>query len=306
MPQGQAAPQGQAQIQQGQAGSVTLNAEQRTRVRETIFASANVPRVSNVNFAVRVGTVVPTSVRVVEVPEVLIGIHPEWRGHYYFVVNDDIVIVDREHRIVAEVPVGPSGAQLDNRGGGMSGGAQFNAESVSVEQIREVQIALKQQGFDIEVDGKLGPRTEQALMSFQQRNGLQATGRIDQQTFASVTKSTTGGPGNARGNQGQSTTGQGGAAPAPSGQSPTGQSPTGQAPTGQAPTGQAPTGQAPAGQGSNMQQPPANQPSANQPQANQGNQSTTGQGGGAPANNNMQPANPPTQGGAPKQGGQQR
>jgi peptidoglycan hydrolase-like protein with peptidoglycan-binding domain len=278
---------------------VTLSAEQRTHVRETIFASANVPRVSNVNFAVRVGTVVPTSVRVVEVPEVLIGIHPEWRGHYYFVVNDDIVIVDREHRIVANVPVGSSGAQLDNRGGGMSGGAQFNAENVSVEQIRQVQLALKQQGFDIEVDGKLGPRTQQALISFQQRNGLQATGRIDQQTFASVTKSTTGGQGNAQGNaqgnQGQSTTGQGGAAPAPSGQSPTGQSPK--------------------GQGSNMQQPPANQPSANQPQAKQrDNQSTTGQGGasqsnprGGPANNNMQqPANPPAQGGAPTQGGQQK
>jgi peptidoglycan hydrolase-like protein with peptidoglycan-binding domain len=274
---------------------VTLSAEQRTHVRETIFASANVPRVSNVNFAVRVGTVVPTSVRVVEVPEVLIGIHPEWRGHSYFVVNDDIVIVDREHRIVANVPVGSSGAQLDNRGGGMSGGAQFNAANVSVEQIREVQLALKQQGFDIEVDGKLGPRTQQALIAFQQHNGLQATGRIDQQTFASVTKSTTGGQGNAHGNQGQSsTTGQGGTAPAPSGQSP--------------------TGQAPAGQGSNMQQPPANQPSANQPQANQrDNQSTTGQGGasqsnprGGPANNNMQPANPPAQGGAPTKGGQQR
>jgi Putative peptidoglycan binding domain/Protein of unknown function (DUF1236) len=279
-------------VQQGQAGSVTLSADQRTRVRETIFASANVPRVSNVNFAVRVGTVVPTSVRVVEVPDVLIQIHPEWRGYSYFVVNDDIVIVDREHRIVSTVAVGSSGAQLDNRGGGLSGGAQFSAESLSVEQIRQVQIALNEQGFNVgEPDGKLGPRTQQALIAFQQRNGLQATGRIDQQTFASLTKSTTGGAQGNQGNQGQmSTTGQGGAAPAPSGQ---------------APTGQAPTGQAPAGQGSNMQQPPANQPAANQPQAKQGNQSTTGQGGGAPANN-MQPANPPAQGGAPTQGGQQR
>jgi hypothetical protein len=43
-----------------------------------------VPRVSNVNFSISVGTSVPETVRVVEVSPVLIEIHPEWRGHMYF------------------------------------------------------------------------------------------------------------------------------------------------------------------------------------------------------------------------------
>jgi hypothetical protein len=64
-----------------------------------------VPRVNNVNFAVRVGTTVPTSVRVVEVPPALIEIHPQWRGHMYFVVHDQIIVVDRNHRIIAIIDV---------------------------------------------------------------------------------------------------------------------------------------------------------------------------------------------------------
>jgi hypothetical protein len=55
---------------------VTLTAEQRTRIQQTVLASSNVPRVDNVNFSLSVGTVVPASVRVVEVPETLIEIHP--------------------------------------------------------------------------------------------------------------------------------------------------------------------------------------------------------------------------------------
>ena len=63
----------------------------------------NVPRVNNVNFSVRVGTTVPTSVRVLEVPSA--EIHPQWRGHMYFVVGDQIIIVDRNHRIIAIIDV---------------------------------------------------------------------------------------------------------------------------------------------------------------------------------------------------------
>ena len=79
-------------------GSVNLTTQQRTEIRQTVLAGGNVPRVNNVNFAVRVGTTVPTSVRVVEVPPALIEIHPQWRGHMYFVVGDQIIIVDRNNR----------------------------------------------------------------------------------------------------------------------------------------------------------------------------------------------------------------
>src|SRR6267154_3595350 len=36
----------------------------------------------------------------------LIDIHPEWRGHSYFVTGDDIVICDGSRNVVAMVPVG--------------------------------------------------------------------------------------------------------------------------------------------------------------------------------------------------------
>jgi uncharacterized protein DUF1236 len=110
--------QGQRERTEGQKGteaqrgersqgstSVTLTQEQKTRVRETVLQGGSAPRVNNVNFQVRVGTVVPTSVRVVEVAPVLIEVHPEWRGFFYFIVNDQIIIVDRNHHIVAVLDV---------------------------------------------------------------------------------------------------------------------------------------------------------------------------------------------------------
>jgi len=80
---------------------VNLTAEQRTKIRTTVLQGSNAPRVSNVNFSLSVGTVVPRTVRVVAVPEVIIEIHPEWRRYKYFVVNEQIIIVDDDFRIIA-------------------------------------------------------------------------------------------------------------------------------------------------------------------------------------------------------------
>jgi hypothetical protein len=45
-------------------------------------------------------------VRVVTVPDVIVEIHPAWRGFLYFVYEDEIVIVDpRSHKIVAVLDV---------------------------------------------------------------------------------------------------------------------------------------------------------------------------------------------------------
>jgi hypothetical protein len=100
-------PQRQDNKQGGQAaqgqGSKTLTTEQRTTIRNTVVSKG--PRATNVNFNISVGTSVPTSVRVVAVPSTLIEIYPEWRGHMYFVVNDEIIIVDSSHRIIAVLPV---------------------------------------------------------------------------------------------------------------------------------------------------------------------------------------------------------
>jgi len=75
-------------------GSASLNTEQRTKIRETVLRGGNVNRVSSVNFNVSVGTVVPHSVRLVAVPASIVEIHPAWRGYEYFVVNDEIIIVE--------------------------------------------------------------------------------------------------------------------------------------------------------------------------------------------------------------------
>ena len=84
---------------------MTFTTEQKTKIRETVIRGGNAPRVTNVNFSIRVGTAVPQTVRVVEVPTVIIEVHPQWRGFFYFVVNDQIIIVDRGHRIVAVIDV---------------------------------------------------------------------------------------------------------------------------------------------------------------------------------------------------------
>jgi hypothetical protein len=50
--------------------------------------------VTNVNFSLTVGTVVPRTVRIVVLPPRVVEIYPVWRGYYYFLVGDRIVIVE--------------------------------------------------------------------------------------------------------------------------------------------------------------------------------------------------------------------
>lgn len=98
---------------QGSSSSVTtgsaassatqLTTEQRTEVREKVLVNA--PRENSVNFSINVGTIVPRTVHVAVVPETLIRIHPDWRGHRFFVVRDEIIIVDNDFRIIAVLPV---------------------------------------------------------------------------------------------------------------------------------------------------------------------------------------------------------
>jgi hypothetical protein len=85
--------QGSASSQNAGAAK-SLTTEQKTRVRETVIRSSNAPRVSNVNFSVSVGTVVPRTVRYAPLPPVLVEYYPDWRGYDYFIVNEQIVIVE--------------------------------------------------------------------------------------------------------------------------------------------------------------------------------------------------------------------
>lgn len=54
-------------------------------------------------------------------------------------------------------------------------------------EVRSTQQALKDKGFDPgPIDGKMGPRTAAALRDYQKAEKLSATGRMDEQTMASL------------------------------------------------------------------------------------------------------------------------
>jgi hypothetical protein len=89
-------------------GSVALNADQKTKIRTTVLHSSGAPKVSrsSINFNIRIGTVVPRSVHFVAVPETIVEIHPAWRGYHYFVVDEEIIIVEpSSFKIVAVLTV---------------------------------------------------------------------------------------------------------------------------------------------------------------------------------------------------------
>jgi hypothetical protein len=94
---------------QGAAGTrtnldVNLTPEKRTRIHEVIVKERNAPRVSSPNFNVSVGTRVPRTVRFVALPQTIVEIEPAWRGFEYFMVGNEIVVVDpRSLEIVAVV-----------------------------------------------------------------------------------------------------------------------------------------------------------------------------------------------------------
>ena len=87
----------------------SLIAEQQTKIQQTMLSSSNVHRVDRVGFSVSVGTAVPRSVSLVDVPPAVVDIYPQWRGNSYVVVRDEIVIVDHSRKIVAVIPAGSSG-----------------------------------------------------------------------------------------------------------------------------------------------------------------------------------------------------
>ncbi|MGP0091761.1 MAG: DUF1236 domain-containing protein [Xanthobacteraceae bacterium] len=95
------APRGETEGK-GSGAAANLSTEQRTRIRETVLKESNAPRVARANFSVSVGTVVPDTVHYVGLPAPIVEIYPAWRGYDFFLVGDEIVIVDpRDHRIVA-------------------------------------------------------------------------------------------------------------------------------------------------------------------------------------------------------------
>jgi hypothetical protein len=67
-----------------------------------VIREQHVSPVNNVNFAISVGTRVPREIGFHPLPPQIVTIYPEWRGYEFFLVRDQIVVVDpRTLEIVA-------------------------------------------------------------------------------------------------------------------------------------------------------------------------------------------------------------
>ena len=90
----------------GQAGAgAKLSTEQRTKIT-TVIKKQNIRPVTNVNFSISVGTRVPRNVGFHPLPAEIVTIYPDWRGYEFFLVNNQIIVVNpRTLEIVAVLDV---------------------------------------------------------------------------------------------------------------------------------------------------------------------------------------------------------
>ena len=65
---------------------------------------------------------------------------------------------------------------------GTTGSTMGSNTNMSSDEVRQLQQALNDNGENLNVDGVMGPETERALRDYQQKNGLQASGTLDEQT----------------------------------------------------------------------------------------------------------------------------
>lgn len=95
-----------SQTTTGQAGAgAKLSTEQRTKIT-TVIRDQHIAPVNNVNFSISVGTRVPREVSFHPLPAEVVTVYPEWRGYEFFLVRDEIVVVDpRTLEIVAVLEV---------------------------------------------------------------------------------------------------------------------------------------------------------------------------------------------------------
>jgi hypothetical protein len=88
----------------GQAGAgAKLSSEQRTKIT-TVIKQQRVEPATNVNFSISIGTKVPREVRFHPLPTEIVTVYPDWRGYEFFLVRDEIVVVNpRTMEIVAVI-----------------------------------------------------------------------------------------------------------------------------------------------------------------------------------------------------------
>ena len=129
----------------------------------------------------------------------------------------------------AAFAAGPSGSmQPSGSSSGMSSTHESTSTSsmgagVSHSEVTQAQTALKQKGlYSGPIDGRIGPKTRQAISQFQRQNGLKQTAQLDSRTMSEL--------------HGSGTSGSGAAAPSHSPSAPSG-SPMGSGAGGMPPSG---------------------------------------------------------------------
>jgi hypothetical protein len=151
-----------------------------------VLHADNAPRVNvnSINFQVHTGVAVPSNVSIVSVSRypALIDVFPAYRDYSFFIVEDEVVFVDRDRHIVDVVPAGPR-----TRFGGGHGSSSVATADLAPDDIRVIQRVLIDRGLlHGEADGVLGPQTHEAITVFQREQGIQVTGSIDARTASSL------------------------------------------------------------------------------------------------------------------------
>lgn len=86
---------------------VQLSDDQKTKFEQEV-RKQNIKSVSNVNVTVRIGSKMPSSVRLHAMPAALVTLVPEYRNYRVVVVSDEICVVDPKTYVIVEVIGGNS------------------------------------------------------------------------------------------------------------------------------------------------------------------------------------------------------
>lgn len=105
--------------------------------------------------------------------------------------------------------MGSQSTPSSSQGGTSQGSASGQQGST---EIREAQQALKDKGYQVTVDGQMGPETKQALEKFQQQQNLSGNGELDSKTLSALGVS----GGASSGSSGSSTSGMSSSSPSSS------------------------------------------------------------------------------------------
>jgi peptidoglycan hydrolase-like protein with peptidoglycan-binding domain len=80
-------------------------------------------------------------------------------------------------------------SQSSSQGASQEPATQQQSQSQSQQNpeiVKQAQEKLSAAGHEVQADGKMGPKTQAAVKEFQQKEGLQASGQLDQQTLAAL------------------------------------------------------------------------------------------------------------------------